>query len=72
MTDRKEDFNPEIFKCIQCDETFDEAFHGEPGKDADRDPICNDCAVDFDRCDNCGLLWDKGDQEKCPDCGGSL
>ena len=74
MTDRKY-YTPEPphFKCVQCDDKFETEFH-TPEHDSDGEEVCEFCATeDFDRCDNCGVIWYKDDGHKtCPDCGEEL
>ena len=62
------DFAPPVFTCSICGEKYlcdsvgEFDFYGES--------VCQYCAKDeFDRCQNCGLLFEKGKYKSCPECG---
>ena len=65
------DFLPDVFKCNICGEKYELEFTGkyEFGKEV----ICEYCIKDnFDRCENCGTIWEKEKGMICPECGERL
>ena len=65
---------PDFWECSGCSGKFAVTDYGDVQVNKDGEQFCDDCAEqDFDRCDNCGLLWGKENMyDKCPDCGEKL